>query len=128
MPNATHWKLRRLAARAKRVAARRKDESPALSVYALTTPGKAETYIGACDAAAKFSAAWRREVLEGKGAIGVLLTAMRAWLPHVVRDVPGFISTDYGDKPDVPDDVTEDAGRLRDVVGDNLGKDGMPPL
>ena len=126
MPSATFWKLRRLAPRAKRVIARRGAENPVLSVFAITLPPKADAFTGAYDAAGKYGASWKRELAEGRGAIAMLLKTMQGWLPLVVRDVPGFSSSDYGDKPSIPDDVIEDAGRLRDLVSDARGADGNP--
>jgi hypothetical protein len=63
---------------------------------------------------------------EGKGAVAALLKSVRAWLPLVQRDVPGFDSSSYGDQPTVPDDVLEDGARLFDVVHDHVEVAGNP--
>jgi hypothetical protein len=120
------WKLRRLAPRAIRVVQRRGTESPALAAYSATLVPKAETFISAYDKAGKYEATWRKEMGEGKGAVASVLKTMRAWLPLVQRDVPGFDSSSYGDQPTVPDDVLEDGGRLFDVVHDHLDAAGNP--
>jgi len=125
MPSAPHWKLRRLAPRAKRVLARRSGESPALEAYSGSLPSKADAFIRAYDASARYQAEWRREMKEGKGAVAELLRILRGWLPLLSRDVPGFDSTSFGDQPDVPDDVIEDAERVLlalDGAKDRSGK------
>ncbi|MDC3962457.1 hypothetical protein [Polyangium jinanense] len=120
------WKLRRLATRAKRVQARRASESPVIAAYATTLPGKATAFIAAYDAAAKYENTWRREMREGKGAVAALLRRIQSWLPLLVRDVPEFDASTFGDKPDVPDDVIEDGGRLAEVLEESTTADGKP--
>lgn len=112
MPSAPHWKLRRLAPRAKRVLARRSGEAPVLAAYSATLPGKADAFIQAYDSSAHYQTDWRREMKEGKSAVADLLKLLRGWLPLLARDIPGFDSSSFGDQPDVPDDVIEDAERL----------------
>ena len=97
-----------------------------MSVFAITLPPKADGFILACDAAGKNNPTWKREGAEGKGAVAALLKTMQSWLPLVMRDVPSFSQSEYGDTPGVPDDVIEDAGRLRDFVSDARGRDGTP--
>jgi hypothetical protein len=63
---------------------------------------------------------------EGHGAVGALVKVLRAWLPLLQRDVPGFDSSDFADKPEVPDDVLEDAGRMHDLLTDFVTDDGEP--
>ena len=63
------WKLRRLAPRAKRVQARRSADAPVLAAYTTTLPPKADAFVAAYDAAAKYENTWRREMREGKGAV-----------------------------------------------------------
>src|SRR5262245_19897228 len=126
MPSTTHWKLRRLAPRAKRIQARRAGEAPVIAIYGKTLPAKADAFCTAYDAAAKYEATWKKEMGEGKSAIGQLLNVMRQWLPLLVRDIPGFDSSSFGDQPAVPDDVIEDAERLAGIVEDYKDKDGQP--
>ena len=54
MSSTSAWKLRRLAPRAKRVQARRAGDAPVLAVFAQTLPVKADAFIIAYDAAAKY--------------------------------------------------------------------------
>lgn len=126
MASSTYWKLRRLAPRAIRVIERRRGESGVLEAYAGTLIPKAEAFISAYDESGKYGAAWRKEMDEGRGAIKAVLDTMRSWLPLVQRDVPGFEGRDFGDKPDVPDDVIEDAGRFFDIVADYQNDAGEP--
>lgn len=116
MASTPAWKLRRLAPRAKRVQARRRSESPVLAVYDTTLPAKADAFVIAYDATAKYKNAWRREMDEGKGAIAKLISEMRSWLPLLTRDVPQFDASSFADKPDVPDDVLEDGNRLLETL------------
>lgn len=120
------WKLRRLATRAKRVQARRSNESPVLAAYDPTLPPKADAFIQAYDAAARYENNWRREMKEGKGAVAKLLSQIRSWLPLLERDVPQFDPSSFGDKPDVPDDILEDGNRLLDILDDATDSTGTP--
>ena len=126
MASATMWKLRRLAPRAVRVINRRVNDSRAIKAYEETLIPKAQTFMTAYDQSARYEATARSEMKEGNDAIDALLRNIRSWLPVVQRDIVGFDSSDYGDKPDVPDDVLEDAGRLYDVVDDYSDQDGKP--
>ena len=58
--------------------------------------------------------------------VAALVTAIRAWLPLVARDVPGFDASSFADKPDVPDDVLEDGERLLSVVDEHVDGSGAP--
>lgn len=126
MASTTHWKLRRLARRAKRVLSRRSADSAAVAAYAGTLPGKADAYIAAYDSAAKYENVWKREMAEGRGAVAALVKAIRSWLPFLVRDVPNFDGSSFGDQPDVPDDVLDDGNRLLDSFDESTGADGNP--
>jgi hypothetical protein len=112
MPSTPAWKLRRLAPRAKRVQERRKADTPVIEAYGATLPVKAGAFIAAYDAATSYQNTWRREMAEGKGAVAALVKAIRSWLPFLARDVPKFDPSTFGDQPNVPDDVLEDAERL----------------
>ena len=126
MASATMWKLRRLAPRAVRVINRQVNDSRAIKAYEETLIPKAQTFMTAYDQSARYEATARSEMKEGKGAIDALLKNTRSWLPLVQRDIVGFDSSDFGDKPGVPDDVIEDADRLYDVVHDYSDQDGKP--
>jgi hypothetical protein len=120
------WKLRRLAPRAKRVQARRKNESPVLVAYDKTLPTKADAFILAYDTASKYENAWRREMKEGKGAVAKLVLNIRSWLPLLARDIPEFDASTFADKPLVPDDILEDANRLLDILDEATNAEGQP--
>jgi len=126
MSSAPYWKNRRLAPRAKRVLARRAPEAPVIAAYQATLLPKADAFISAYDRAARFEATWKKELNEGRTAIGAILKQMRSWLPLVVRDVPGFDASIYGESPSVPDDILEDCERLEDVVSDFRDAAGNP--
>lgn len=126
MPSTAMWKLRRLAPRAKRIQARRSGDSPVLGAYSTTLPGKVDAFVLAYDSAAKYENKWRREMKEGKTAVGLLLKEIRSWLPLVLRDVPDFDPSTFGDKPDVPDDVIEDGGRLIELLDEATTAEGKP--
>jgi hypothetical protein len=126
MPSSPHWKLRRLAPRAKRVQKRRAADSPIIDAYESTLQPKASTYIAAYDDCAKYQNTWRRELLEGKGAVAELVALIRGWLPLLIRDIPGFEPASFGDKPDVPDDVIEDGERLASTIDDYKDLGGVP--
>ncbi|MBN1612753.1 MAG: hypothetical protein JW940_39390 [Polyangiaceae bacterium] len=125
MASTPHWKLRRLAPRAKRVQARRAAEFPAIAAFGPTLLPKADAYIAAFDASMKYAADWRKEMGEGKDAIAGLIGELRAWLPLVARDVPGFDASTYADKPTVPDDALEDAERFAEVIEEHRDATGL---
>ncbi|MBI4952039.1 MAG: hypothetical protein HY908_08395 [Myxococcales bacterium] len=110
------WKLRRLAPRATRVAERRKSDAPSLGVFAASVVTKAGAFTTAYDSLVRYEAPWRREIAEGKSAAAALHKQMRSWLPALLRDVPGFLAGDFGDQPEVPDDLIADGERLVDVI------------
>ncbi|MBI5482790.1 MAG: hypothetical protein HY906_28300 [Deltaproteobacteria bacterium] len=126
MASSAFWKLRRLGPRAVRILQRRKTGSKVIAAYEATLPPKVNAFTGAYDGAVRYKASWRKEQVEGKGAIAALLKGMREWLPLVKRDVPGFNASEYGDKPDVPDDVIEDGSRFAEVVDEHRTAPGSP--
>jgi hypothetical protein len=109
---------------ARHVQARRSADVPVVAAYAGTLPAKANAYIAAYEAVAKYENTWRREMKEGKGAVAELLKAIRSWLPFLVRDVGGFDPSTFGDQPGVPDDVIEDGERLAAEFDEAVGADG----
>jgi hypothetical protein len=125
MASSPLWKLRRLAARSRRVYTRRAGDNPAVGAYTKLVP-LATAFIGAYDGAARYEATWRKEMGEGKGAVAALVSGIRAWLPRVTQDVTGFDPAGYGDKPEVPDDVMEDAERLVSLVDEHRDEAGNP--
>jgi len=112
------WKLRRLAPRSERVLQRRAGEDPAIAAYQDTLGPHAASLRKGYDVSARYRAEWRREMIEGRSAMGLLLEGLRSWLPLFQRDVEGFDASAFGDSPSVPDDVLEDAGQLLDVALD----------
>jgi hypothetical protein len=126
MPSAPNWKNRRLAARAKRVQARRSGDAPVIAAYGATLPGKADTFIAAYDAAAGFEVAWRKKLNEGRQAINVLDGALRSWLPLLGRDVPGFDASSFSVSSDVPDDLLRSGERLGAYISEHRDGAGAP--
>lgn len=124
--NTPQWMQRRLAARAKRITQRRAAESPAIAAYLQTIVPMAESYMNAYDRCHKYEANWKKELAEGKGAIAVLLKQIQSWLPLIKRDVLGFNAAEYGDRPQVPDDVIEDGERLASLVEEWRDAKGNP--
>jgi hypothetical protein len=82
--------------------------------------------MSAYDQCHKYEANRKKEMAEGQGAVGGLLEQMQSWLPPIKRDVPGFNSAEYGDRPQVPDDVIEDGERLASVVEEYRDREGKP--
>jgi hypothetical protein len=126
MPSTSLWKLRRLAPRAIRIQARRAPESAAIRAYEATLPPRAGDFITAFDAARGYEPSWKREMGEGRGAIGALHAASRAWLPLMARDIEGFRTSDYAADGQVPDDVLGDAERLSNLLNDYVTPAGEP--
>jgi hypothetical protein len=126
MPSASLWKLRRLAGRTVRVIDRRKISSTAIAAYERTTVPEARAFMQAYDEAARYGGTFRKEMAEGRNAVGVLLRKMQAWVPLVARDVSGFLAAEFGDQPSVPDDVIDDADRFHVIVDLHRNAAGEP--
>lgn len=71
--------------------------------------------MAAYDGVKRFNATWQKEMREGHGAVSDLVGAIRVWLPRLTVDLPHFDRSTFADTA-VPDDVIEDAERLRDTV------------
>lgn len=117
MAGTSQWKLRRLAGRAKRVVERHAATHGPIAAYRerlipLTT-GFSRSY----DGVKRFKVTWQREMAEGRGASAELVQVMRAWLPRLSADIPQFDRSTFADTR-VPDDIEEDATRLRETVED----------
>jgi hypothetical protein len=63
----------------------------------------------------RFKTTWQREMAEGRGASAALIKLMRARLPRLAVDIPQFDPSTFADTA-VPDDIMEDASRLRETV------------
>jgi hypothetical protein len=87
---------------------------------------QAEAFMAAYDRVVKYAMTRKKELEEGKTAIAALLKQIRAWVPLVLRDVPGFDPSVYGDRPEVPDDVLEDGERLLSVIDEARNAKGEP--
>lgn len=118
MASTPQWKLRRLASRAIRVVERRSEQNAALKSFGSSLVPVANDYIASYDGVKRFGAKWQKEMAEGKGAVSALITVMRAWLPRLSVDLPHFDRSTFADTA-VPDDVMEDAERLRDTIDDH---------
>lgn len=121
-----HWKQRRLASRVIRIAERRSGQSPAIASLALTSVPKAKAYIATYDDCMKYEATFKKEMMEGRAAIAVLLKLIQSWAPLLKRDVPGFDGSSFGDQPQVPDDVIEDGERMASVADEFRDNKGNP--
>jgi len=120
------WKLRRLAARGIRIVRRRAPQMPAVSAFLATLVPDAEAYIAGYDRTMRYQANWKKEMDEGRGATASLLKLIRAWMPLLRRDLPGFDASTFGDRPDVSDDVIEDGQRLASLVDEFRDERGLP--
>lgn len=120
------WKLRRLAPRAIRIVKRRAPDSKVIATFAQTTVPKAEVYMATYDRSVKDRANWKKEMQEGRTAVGTLVKRIQSLAPLLKRDVPGFDGSVYGDQPVVPDDVIEDGERMRSVIDEFRDGSGNP--
>jgi hypothetical protein len=121
-----HWKTRRLATRAKKVVARHASK-PAIAAFDPILTMKADAFIETYDAAARNEAHWRRELHQGRDAMGDLEATMSSWKPHIARERPGFDLTTIGDRPTVPEDLIQDAIALADELDAIRSADGTTP-
>jgi len=126
MASSSLWKLRRLGARSASVFDRHK-EIASVGAYADSLVPRTQGYLAAYDATTRYTATWRREMAEGKTACAALLGSINEWKPHLGRENPSFNLSDIGDRPTVPEDLIEDAERLRDAIGQVRRADGTTP-
>lgn len=112
---ATHWKSRRLAARALKIFARHR-AVPAIGAYETSLGPKANAFITTYDTAVRYEGTWRKEMTEGRGAMAALLAEINAWKPHVARERPGYDLTTIGDRPAVPEDLIQDGIALAEQL------------
>lgn len=124
MADVSQWKLRRIAPRVLRVLERRAPAHPPLAAHGATIGPQAQAFIAAYDALSNYAPTWKKEFGEGRTGIAELLQVLRGWLPLASRDIPNFAAGEFGDRPDVPDDVLADAERFIDAVGDARGPAG----
>lgn len=123
----TQWKTRRLGARAIKVYHRHSGVSGSIAAYGGSLVPSAEAYIAAYDAATRYRASWRIEMDEGKGAMKALESAIKAWLPHIARELPGIDISTLADRPTVPEDLIEDGIRASEALGEIKAADGSVP-
>ena len=125
MAHSPFWKLRRQASRSIKVFGRH-SAVPSIGAYASSIVPTANAMIGAYDAVRAYQATWKREMGEGRGAMKVLLENVNLWKPHVARENPSFDLSAIADRPDVPEDLIEDALRLATELG-NVRAGGAAP-
>ena len=101
-------------------------EAPVLEAYSSSLIPNAEAFIKAYDEAERFDVKRKSEKAEGERAREELLTAIRSWLPLLLRDIPSFDASAYGDRPVVADDVISDAERLIESVEAFTDEEGNP--
>jgi hypothetical protein len=118
MATAPQWKVRRLASRAVRVVERRGAEDLTLKAFETTLIPVANQFIASYDGIKRFNAKWQKELREGHGAVADLIKTIRKWLPRLAADIPHFDRSTFADTA-VPDDVIEDAQRLRETIEDH---------
>lgn len=121
-----HWKLRRLAARVKKVYGRHKDASPAVLAFEGPLLTAADGYVSVYGETTAYRARWRIEMDEGRGSMTALKKLLDIWKPHVARERPGFDLRDIGDNPLVPEDLVEDALALADELLEVKDASGAP--
>jgi hypothetical protein len=99
---------------------------PAVAAFAATMVPHAEAYMSAYDRTMKYKRNLKKEMDEGRGSVAALLKLVRSWLPLIKRDVPGFDASTFGVRPDVPEDVIEDAQRLATMIEEFRDAKGKP--
>jgi hypothetical protein len=127
MAQASLWKLRRLAPRAKRVIERRRGEAPVIAAYEPTMVSAADGYMAAYDQAARYRVIWKQEMAESTEAVAVLTKSLRSWIPLIGRDVGGFDGSVFLDTA-VPDDVISDGEQILATVATRVaeGRAALP--
>lgn len=118
-------KLRRLAPRAVEILARYKDKAAQLGPYESTLASAAGEFAKLYDAS-RTAPASASDDDQALAAIEALRLSMRGWLGAVSRDIPGFDSASFTDRPITPDDVIGSGQRLLEVCRNHQGVDGKP--
>lgn len=124
MSRTSQTMLDRLASRTLRVYERHKDDAPALSAFEGRLPPATMSYIVARRAVRSFAPKQSRELREGKVSISTLLGSFRTWKGIVQNDVPEYDGREFGQNPEVPDDVLNDVQAFLDLVTDHEAEHG----
>lgn len=86
---------------------------------------RADDFAAAYDKAIRHKGTWQREQQEGKSAMESLLAAVNGWAVRLDDDDPSFKRWEYGDRPDLPDEIFGDAQRLMQVIDHFRHANGM---
>lgn len=120
--------LFRLAARGLEILERHKDREPALSVFAQTLGVSASSFMELYDRM-QVVAASQSAVTAGRNtAVAHLRRKLRGWVAILVNDIPGFDPSMYGDKPDVPEDMINDAKSIFTALAEHESAGGEAPF
>jgi len=118
------WKLRRLAARARRVIVQFKAKAASIAAYEQPLELASTSFITTYDRLRLLQVARATELAQGKLAVDLLYRLMRSWIGLVAanRSISGFDASEYGDNPEVMDDVINDGKSFVEIVQQHADK------
>jgi hypothetical protein len=119
--------LRRLAPRAIRVHERHRDKEPGLASFDTSLAVNAPAYITVYDDVRRYAKRRMEERTEAKAETTNLVYKIRIWGPQVARDIEHVQAGEFGENPDVPDDVIGDGKSLVEHAT-KRAEEGKEPL
>jgi hypothetical protein len=108
------------------VFARHKDKEPGLATFEKPAVESARSFITMHDMVTRAAAERLQEHGNGKTKIDELLKKERIWAAKLSIDIPGLNPADFGDNPDVPDDVLSDGDKLIEIGTNHRDLNGEP--
>jgi hypothetical protein len=104
------------------------DRAPALSIYSQTLGNSAARFITAFEHAEGLQSAVTTSIDVRSQAVDLLGRTMRAWSAALAKDLKGFDRSKYGDKPNVPEDVINDAESMLIMLDKHVEAGGELPF
>lgn len=111
-----YWKLRRFSARCLAILARYEGTEPVLAAYMMTLGISAKRWNELYDKSLAQRGTRGLEHATGKELIAILRTKLRGWVAMLAPSIDSLDPKEYGDNPNVPEDVISDTEQLLTFV------------
>jgi hypothetical protein len=115
MTNVPHWILRRFASRSIHILERLELSEPSLALYLKTLGVSAPAYLSAYQAVVAYELARSKKIKGRVEAVKSLVRKLRTWVAVLGKDI-GLDSSQFGDRPSVPEEVINDTIELLAVL------------
>jgi hypothetical protein len=112
-----YWRLRRLSPRVLAILARHADLEPVIAAFLQTIGVSAATFRDVYDRALARQGSQGIRSAAGREKVTILRRKLRGWVSLLLAEVE-FDASQYGDNPNVPDDVMDDAEQFLIFLGE----------